>query len=209
MTPRSDMAAVILAGGKASRMKHLDKALLDLNGRPIIEFVIEQASADVDKDKLLLSVNHNPEKYLYLNIPIIEDYREMYGGPLIGIASAMRWLSKHNDKSKIAYLACFPADVPFFPNNLVSQLYNAAIDSKLEVACTICDEQIQPLFSVWSLSVLEKIEAAIGEGIYGPKLLIPQLHHRLIEIPQTCSTDFYNINDEASLQAVHDLTNKQ
>ena len=196
MIDRSQIAAVILAGGKASRLQHVDKALLPLNGRALIEHVIARASKELGD--ILISVNHNREKYEYLGVPLVSDYRDAFAGPLIGIASAMRALTCSRGGSAVEYLACFPADVPCFPNNLVSKLSAELGRVNAEVAWSICNDQLQPLFSLWALRTLPEIETAIENGIFGPKLLIGKLKNVLVNFSSDDPAQFLNINTRAS-----------
>ena len=57
MIDRSEIAAVILAGGKASRLQQVDKALLPLHGKALIEYVVARARAE--SAEILISVNRN------------------------------------------------------------------------------------------------------------------------------------------------------
>ena len=196
---KSQIAGVILAGGKASRLEHVDKALLPLHGRALIEHVIAAARTEVAE--LLISVNRNTQKYEYLGLPLIADYRTAFAGPLIGIASVMRVLQHRRKIEGIEYLACFAADVPRFPKNLVLDLSQELYRAEAEVAWSICNDQLQPLFSLWCLNTLDEIETAIENGIYGPKLLIPQLKHVTVKFTSHDPAQFLNINTQACYEA--------
>ena len=89
LIPKSKIAGIILAGGKASRMGFVDKALLPLHGYPIINWIIDKTKHQVDT--LALSVNRNQAAYGYLNLPIIADVESASPGPLVGIVSAMKY----------------------------------------------------------------------------------------------------------------------
>ena len=197
MMQRQEIAAVILAGGKASRMNYQDKALLTLHGTPLIEHVIVRARDQVAR--VLLSVNHNAHLYEYLQLPLIPDYSNQYAGPLVGIYSAMQWLKQNRRDSGIKYLACFAADAPHFPDDVVSSLYRSLLESRSQIAFCVCDNQIQPLCSLWKLEKAECIETALEQGIFGPKLLLPRLANVLVEIPFDDPGYFININSEESL----------
>ncbi|HIA58998.1 MAG TPA: molybdenum cofactor guanylyltransferase [Gammaproteobacteria bacterium] len=203
MIDRSEIAAVILAGGKATRLQQVDKALLPLDGKALIEHVV--AHARTESAEILISVNRNREKYEYLGLTLIADYRDPFAGPLIGIASAMRALQGGNHVAGLKYLACFAADVPCFPSRLVSKLSCALSHANAEVAWSICNDQLQPLFSLWALSTLPEIETAIENGIYGPKLLIPKLKNVLVNFPSDDPAQFLNINTQESYDRAKSL----
>lgn len=197
MSQNRELAAVILAGGKASRLDFQDKALLELHGQCLIEHVLDKVR--LQASTIVISSNRNTEKYSYLNLPTISDYRDPYSGPLIGICSAMRWLKSNKPNSSLNYLACLPGDVPHFPANICTTLLDVAREKNCEVVWVKHDEQIQPLFSLWSLDCLEKLESAIERGIYGPKLLFPELHGAELVLKKESSLDFFNINTAEEL----------
>ncbi len=186
---------VILAGGRASRMGYTDKGLLALGGKPILQWIVDAASAQVDT--LLLSINHNSDRYDFLNLHSIPDYDQVYGGPLVGIVSAMRYLNREGiDGDQL--IACFPADVPWFPKNLVQSLGLQLRAGNCEVALARQGDQLQPLFSVWTLSVLPKLERAVADGLLGPKLVLPQLRSTIVDFPDQQGM-FHNINTREDL----------
>ena len=211
MIPVDEIAGIILAGGKASRMSFQDKALLSLHDQPLIEHVIALANKQVSR--LAISVNHNLHKYEYLGIPLIQDYSNQYAGPLVGICSALRWFNaergNEGENTGIKYLACFAADVPCFPHDLVTQLADSLINSDSEVAWCRCEGQLQPLFSLWSLNTLPKLESAIAKGLYGPKLVIPSLRNTLVEFNKLEAGYFLNINSEELLANAQKLIRRE
>jgi molybdopterin-guanine dinucleotide biosynthesis protein A len=202
MITRDAIAGIVLAGGKASRMQYRDKALLPLHGHSLIERVVTLASPQVNE--LLISVNRQPEKYAFLHLPLIPDHEQPFAGPLLGIDSGMRWLAA-NRNGRYTHLACFAADVPRFPETLVSTLAAQLEQSAAQLAVCVCDDQIQPLFSLWSLECQPVIADAIADGLYGPKLVLPGLSSVEVTIERQHAADFYNVNSEENLTALTDV----
>lgn len=178
-------------------MNYQDKALLTLHKKPLIEHVIAKACDQVGS--MVISVNRNLHLYSYLQLPLIPDYSNQYAGPLVGIYSAMGHFIKTRQQPGIKYLACLAADVPHFPNGVISDLYEALINTQSQVAYCVCEGQIQPLFSLWSMEAMANIESAINRGIFGPKLLFPELRTVMVEIPLADPGYFLNINSQESL----------
>lgn len=203
MLTRNSIAGAILAGGKASRMDYQDKSLLRLANRPLIEYTVELATPQVAE--LLLSVNRNPERYAYLSLPIIADQVNPYGGPLVGIYSALCWLAQHRQGHPFSHLACFPGDVPVFPGDLVEKLAAAIGQTGAQVAFCKSGEQLQPLFSLWSVSTQDILEKAIRENLCGPKLILPRLNRVEVQFDERSSTDFLNINTPGDLFTMEQL----
>jgi molybdopterin-guanine dinucleotide biosynthesis protein A len=195
MIKHQDIAAVILAGGKAARMNHTDKALMKLGNRELISYVIDRVSREVDN--IVLSVNRNFHKYEQFNLPLIEDCSKQFAGPLLGVHSAMNWImnnAKEPALSQVEYLACFPGDVPIFPNNIICKLAEALKANHSSLAMVQTGSQLQPLFSLWRVDTFAQIDTAIKTGIYGPKLFAQQLDNVVVNIELNSSSDFFNIN---------------
>ena len=57
----ADVTAVILAGGRGSRLGGQDKGLLDWNGKPLVETLIDQ----LQKQRLdiVINANRNQDRY--------------------------------------------------------------------------------------------------------------------------------------------------
>ncbi len=195
MIAKQEIAGVILAGGKGSRMDFKDKALLRLRQKPLIEHVIENASQQVNS--LLLSVNRNQQLYEYLNLAVIGDLQHQYSGPLVGIHRAMLHLKAESPEYR--YLACFPGDAPIFPHNVVEELAKTLEEDGTLFACCRHQQQIQPLFSLWSVDAETAIKEALDSGIFGPKLLLPILPSSVVDIADSSSGSFFNINTAESL----------
>lgn len=207
MISKSEIGGVILAGGKASRMDFRDKALEPLYGKPLLEYV--KATAAPQVNQLVLSVNHNIQRYQAFGLPIISDHDASYGGPLLGILSAMHWFRGPQPNKEIRYLACFPGDVPEFPNDVVSRLAQQ-LTSESAVVAYICHQgQIQPLFSLWHLELVLQIEDAIAAGLVGPKLVFGSLNAIAVNYDDTTPASFCNINTAEDLHAAAQLLAKK
>lgn len=197
---------VILAGGQGSRMQYQAKPLLRLAGRPLIEHVIALARPQVET--LVISVNEQQQGYRDLALPLIPDLPASQSGPLIGIYSALCWYRERDFQP--GYLACFPADVPAFPGDLVASLCAAAAHpadesspaDRIAVPVIWCrtGQQIQPLFSLWPFAVFDALEAAVRAGIHGPRLFFRHYPNHPLQLPDPAPPLFFNINtpDELS-----------
>jgi len=207
MISKSDIGGVILAGGKASRMDFRDKALEPLHGTPLLEYVVSKAAAQVDH--LVLSVNHNIERYQAFALPIVPDRDASYAGPLLGILSAMHWFQSAQAETGISYLACFPGDVPEFPQDVVSQLAQKLNKESAAVAYICHRDQIQPLFSLWRLNLIKQIEEAVAGGLFGPKLLFNSLKAVAVNCDDNSPGAFCNINSAEDLNAAARLISRK
>ena len=208
------IAGVIVAGGRALRMKNLDKPLLPLAGKPIIQYVIDLARPQVNC--LLISVNRNLDCYRRFDLPLVTDLAANCDGPLAGIYSAMQWI--HEQGIEADYLACFPADVPAFPSDVVSQLHaslkrlaDAKNDSNQTgdtVAWCQTGDQPQPLFSLWPFTVREELKQALARGIHGPRLFFQTNPNLALLVPAPQPLQFFNINTPEQLAEAEQLIDR-
>ncbi len=206
MIKQSEIGGVLLAGGKASRMDFRDKALQPLHGEPLLAHCIRRADPQVKR--LILSVNHNAERYHPFGLPIVADEDTSYRGPLLGIYSAMRWFLQEQEDAAIQYLACFAADVPAFPADVIRDLARALSESNGSVAYVVHRGQVQPLFSLWHLSLVGNLRSAIDSGLYGPKLLFKSLKAVAVENGSAEPGAFFNVNRNEDLATASRLISK-
>ncbi len=92
----SDITGIILAGGKSTRMGE-NKSLLSLNGKTVIERVVDLMKS-IFKEVILIT--NTPEEYDFIKIPKYKDIFE-YKGPLAGIHSG---LTHSNTEKKLCDL---------------------------------------------------------------------------------------------------------
>ena len=196
-----------MAGGKASRMDFRDKALETLHGKPLLEYVVSKAATQVEH--LVLSVNHNIERYQAFGLPIVPDRDTSYAGPLLGILSAMHWFQSAQTDKGIRYLACFPGDAPEFPEDVVNLLALELDKKSAAVSYIYHRDQIQPLFSLWRLDLIGKIEEAVADGFFGPKLLFGSLNAVAVNCDDNSPGAFCNINSSEDLDAAALLISRE
>lgn len=151
----SDITAVILAGGRATRMGGTDKGLVQVNKRAMVEHVLDTLKPQVGA--LLINANRNPDSYRDFGYPVIADELAGFHGPLAGIASAMR----HADNS---YLLVAPCDSPFLPADLASRLYQGLVDNDVDISVAHNGERMQPVFALIKTSLLESLERYLQSG---------------------------------------------
>jgi molybdopterin-guanine dinucleotide biosynthesis protein A len=113
--PVDDISAVILAGGQARRMGGEDKGLIELNGRPLLDYIITALRPQTGE--ILVNANRNLGRYRAFGYPVIEDIMGDFFGPLVGMATGMQATGK-------TYLLTVPCDSPFVPTQLAATLYH-------------------------------------------------------------------------------------
>lgn len=144
-------AAVILAGGKSTRMG-CDKRFLPFSGKPLVQHIYEQVSSRFAQTMIATAT---PETLDCCNAVMVID--ETPGlGPLGGIASAL---------AATQYDLCFvlPCDMPRIDFALMTRLLQAAPGA--DCALPIWESGMyEPLFGAYGKSSLPHIKKAITAG---------------------------------------------
>jgi molybdopterin-guanine dinucleotide biosynthesis protein A len=185
------ITGVILAGGLGRRMGGGDKGLRALRGRPMVAWVVERFSPQVDE--LLINANQNADRYATFGHRVIADVIGGHAGPLAGL---------HAGLSAAAHplVATAPCDSPFLPVDVVARLRAAltAADAQLAVART--GDQPHPVFCLCRRDVLPHLEQFLAGG--GRKIDAWYASLRVVEVPfDDNAAAFSNINSPEELAA--------
>lgn len=124
------VAAVILAGGRGSRMGGADKGLIDYRGRPLIEWALAAIAPQVGE--LVISANRNLDAYARYGHRVLPDSLPDYPGPLAGVLAAMQTVAAD-------WLLVAPCDTPHLPTDLAARLLDAAQRGKVPLAVAADD----------------------------------------------------------------------
>jgi molybdenum cofactor guanylyltransferase len=148
---KTDVCAVILAGGQSSRMG-FNKALLDFDGKPLINILIDQILPVTDH--VLISSNDD-FSYRFLNIPVVPDQYKGQG-PLAGLHAAMQ----RDICALYVVLAC---DLPNLQAPLLQRLIFFAKGFDAAIPRTR-DGLAHPLCAVYRRTCLPSIEKSLLSG---------------------------------------------
>lgn len=145
--------AVILAGGKSSRMGE-DKLKLPFRGKTLLEAAVERFSNSFDN--VYVSVS-DAEKYPYVKARKIEDIYKGCG-PLAGLHAAL----KQTVDEGVFLVA---ADLPFSDPEAAKKIIDLTGNND---AALLLDEEgrYEPLFAYYKRNVLPVIEALLKNGEY-------------------------------------------
>ena len=148
----STITGVILAGGKSLRMG-TDKALLKLDGRPLVAHVASTLQSVFDR---VLLVANDASAYRSIGL---ETYGDVFldCGPLGGIHSGL----VHAGGSGVFICAC---DTPFITANLVR--YIAEFPSSSAVKIPSFNQQLHPLCGLYTQRCLQPVTEQLEAGRY-------------------------------------------
>ena len=185
------VAGVILAGGLSSRMGR-DKALVDFADRPMIAHAIERLAPQVDG--LAISANGDAARFNAFGLPVLPDARADHPGPLAGVLAGLQYAASRDQ----ALLATAPCDAPFAPRDLVARLRG---DDALP-AVARSPEGVEPLFALWPVALLGRVEAALAAGETSVWRLLAALGAREVAIPAVPAERWWlNLNAPDELAA--------
>ena len=146
-----DITAIILSGGKSSRMG-TNKSLLKIGEKTIIERLRDLLQS-MFKDVIL--VTNDPDDYKFLGLSIYEDIFR-HRGPLAGIHSGL----KHSKTNINFIISC---DLPFMTKKMINYLIKYKTDKLVTVAKA--DGFIQQLAGKYSKECLSPSEEILKELI--------------------------------------------
>ena len=156
----------ILTGGRSSRMGQ-DKALLEVNGKPLVKTVAGHVRRVLDEVTLVGS----KERYQSLGFPVIEDIHPGLG-PIAGIHAALR----HSHKPLVLVVGC---DMPFLNAEFLEKLVQVAAVADAEVTVAESVEYgVESLCAVYNQTTLPLIEDAIHNRELKVALLFDKVHVR-------------------------------
>lgn len=165
-----EICALILAGGKSTRMNGNNKAFLKYKDKTFIENILEVLK---DFEKIYISVD-DKEKYKNLNYELIEDeYKEI--GPIGGIYSALKVIKED-------YVFITACDMPKICMEFIDILkYNLKENDK----CIVFEDEkgrLYPLGGIYSKECLPYIEEMIRNDDYKLTSLVKKLNGRIISL---------------------------
>ncbi|MFQ9287692.1 MAG: molybdenum cofactor guanylyltransferase [Intestinibacter bartlettii] len=173
-----DIGALILMGGKNSRMNGNVKGLLKIKNSTFLEKIQETLN---DFSSIYLSINdkfskEQKQNFENMGFKIIEDiYKEI--GPLGGIYSSLL-------NCKEEYLFITACDMPFITKNSIEVL--CKVDKNTDgVVFYDKNNKLYPLGAIYSKNVLPIIEEMIEKKYYKLSYLIEKSNFVKINIEKT------------------------
>ncbi len=200
--PRPQTTALLLAGGRASRMGGVDKGLVRLAGRPLAAHVLDVLRPQADA--LLVNANRNATRYAELLIAagvpaeraaaaVIGDQLADFQGPLAGMAAGLA-------HCRPGLLFTCPCDSPFVPADMLARMRAALLAADAQIAVARDADYLQPVFSLLRSELGDDLQTFLGGG--ERKIVRWFFRHRVVEVDfSDCPEAFININTEAERAA--------
>ena len=178
-----DITGIILAGGKSSRMGS-DKGLIEFNGKPMIQHIIDRFN---ELNLPILIIANNPA-YSKFGYPVVEDLIKDKG-PVGGIYTGL--MTSNSDRNLI--VSC---DMPNISSQLLEHLINQSKGHPLTIPHH--GQRLHPLIGVYSKSTLDSFKASLKNDQLRLSSICSALDAKIITLSDdlkiNLSADFSNIN---------------
>ena len=196
----ADATAVVLTGGKSSRMGR-PKALLPFDGEPLIVHIVRHLKR-VFAETVVVAA---PEQELpLLPVALVRD-QVAYQGPVSGIYHGLKAATKE---------VCFvtSCDAPFLNLALISHLLSEISDC--DVVVPFWQERFQPLHAVYRRSVAPLLHEQLERGELRPIFLYDKVRTRKVHEDEIRTLDpegmsFLNMNSPADYDSALQLWRKK
>lgn len=189
MTPPK-ITALILAGGRGSRMGSVDKGLQLFKGMPMVAHVLERISPQVDE--VIINANRSIDQYAAFGHRVVPDTIDGFAGPLAGLHVGLM-------QATTPLLVTAPCDSPFLPLDLVTRLHNAMELGNVDLAVAKTYDQVHPVFCL----VKRDLEPHLREFLASGQRKIDKWYAtlRVVEVQfDDQESAFTNINTEVELR---------
>ena len=200
------VTALILAGGRGSRMGGIDKGLQNFRGLPLaLQTLMRLQMQSQPPEEILINANRNLSAYESLGVPVWPDTIDGYAGPLAGFLTGL-------ERCETPLLLTVPCDSPLFPLDLVERLHQALLSQEADIAMAAAPEadgQIrpQPVFCLMKIELLESLVKFTHAG--GRKIDTWTAQHRCAIVPFDQAQDdpqaFANVNTLPELMQLESL----
>ena len=182
---------IILAGGKSSRMGE-DKGLVLLNGKPMVQYIIE-ALKEVVSDIIIIS---NNESYTKFGIPVYADIIKDKG-PVGGIYTGL-----YNSTTELNF--CISCDVPMISSDFILWLLKRS--GNASITLPMYKDKVHQMIGVYSKQVLSNFKESTEKGHLKLSQVNSDMACEIIDIEKEYANFdeliFSNINTKNELRSI-------
>ena len=184
------IAGAIIAGGRSSRMGGIEKAFVEIGGKPILDRIVARLTPQVDR--LVINANGDANRFAQSGLAVLPDLRADIATPLAGLHASLHWAA-HNGAE---WLLTVPADTPFLPRDLMQKLSTGSHDAVIAAS----GGQKHFLTGLWATSLLPVLESAItAKALVRVKDWAAKADAATVEWPVSLFDPFFNVNTPEDL----------
>jgi len=183
----ASISGLVLAGGRGTRMGHVDKGLQAFGGSTMVAHVLARLQPQVAS--VAINANQNLDIYAAYGVPVWPDDTPGFAGPLAGLEAGLRRCATH-------YLLTAPCDSPFLPADLAERLLQGLQEAGADLALAVTEEnglrQPHPVFCLVKADKAELLSNYLAAGGRRMDGWYPQL--KVAEVLFEDADAFRNIN---------------
>jgi molybdopterin-guanine dinucleotide biosynthesis protein A len=182
----SQIAGLVLAGGRARRMGGVDKALLPFGDSTMLAAVIAVLGLPV----VAISANGDPARFAAYGCPVLSDGEFQDQGPLAGILAVLEWAAGLG----MTALLTVPCDTPCLPRGLAHRLWPPPCS-------VISDGRRHHLVATWPVACAADLRAMLSApGSRRVGDFADRIGMRHVEFPAGTVDSFANVNTPDDLE---------
>jgi len=151
----TSVTGIVLSGGRARRMGGIDKGLIPLCGRAMIEHVLDRLAGQVAT--VIINANRNAATYEAMGSPVVRDRDESYAGPLAGMSSGL-----HAAATPLCLTV--PCDSPLIGSDIAERLHAALSEAGAEIAVAHDGERAHPVVNMMASRLAGSIDGFLAAG---------------------------------------------
>ena len=208
MTDLSLITAMVLAGGRGTRMGGADKGLQNFNGTPLALHTLMRLTMQSGGPLggTMINANRNLAAYEAFDAPVWPDVLDNFAGPLAGMLTGL-------ERCETPLLMTVPCDTPLFPMDLAERLLDAMQLENADIAMVAAPEvdkegltklRPQPVFALMKIELMESLAEFTAQG--GRKIDAWTALHKTVLVPFDAPGDdpraFFNANTLAELHSL-------
>ena len=199
----NDLCAVILTGGRSSRMGGGIKSLKKFNNKYIFDRIFENLQTQVDK--VIINSNDSENLFVKYKVEVIKDRLGGFLGPLAGIHASFEWLNKN--APYINWLVTVPGDTPFIPKNLVKKLLDKVKNTNHKIVLAQSNGRTHPIIGIWHSNLFESLKNSLNSGNRKIMNWASQNSLGYEEFTNSKYDPFFNINCKEDLIEAKEIEN--
>lgn len=152
---KTSITGIVLAGGRARRMGGIDKGLIPLCGRTMIEHVLDTLAAQTGT--VIINANRNLDTYRAMGRPVVPDRDDSYAGPLAGMSSGLH-------AAGTPLCLTLPCDSPLVGTDVAERLHAALDTAGAEIAVAHDGERAHPVVNIMHTALAASIDEFLAAG---------------------------------------------
>lgn len=132
-----------------------DKGLMEVSGKPAIEYLLERFAAR--PGALLISANRNLERYADYGYPVIQDTLDDFRGPLAGMLAGLI-------AAPGSHVLTLPVDAPLVSEHYPERMASALAGSGRRACVASLRQRIEPVFCLLDKALAPALQDYLDRG---------------------------------------------